>query len=143
MRARHLLLLLVMLLAACSEVGPNYQVPAQAVVNTPQARQAFTAGRTAATAEPLPDHWWKLFDDPNLGRLIEQALAANTDLRVAEANLSRSAALLREARTAREADGRATAETTWAQRSAEEVLAHVQPPERLHRTPLRIAEIQV
>jgi len=33
------------------------------------------------------DDWWKLYDDPRLDALIAQALAANTDLRAAAANL--------------------------------------------------------
>src|SRR5205085_10240357 len=45
--------------------------------------------------------WWSLFRDPVLDGLIEQALAANTDLRVAAANLAQARALLRETRAGR------------------------------------------
>ncbi len=50
---------------------------------------------------PLPEHWWRLYDDPKLDALVGQALAANTDLRVADANLTRAQAVLREAEAAR------------------------------------------
>jgi NodT family efflux transporter outer membrane factor (OMF) lipoprotein len=49
---------------------------------------------------------------------------------VAEANLSRSEALLREAGASRQIQASADIETSWAQRSAEAELQHVEPPER-------------
>src|SRR6202043_1452048 len=36
---------------------------------------------------PPPANWWRLYEDPVLDTLVQQALAANTDLRVAAANL--------------------------------------------------------
>jgi NodT family efflux transporter outer membrane factor (OMF) lipoprotein len=85
-------------LAACSTVGPNYKVPEQAVVKRPEAAAPFLGAKeTAYKSEPLPAHWWRLYDDPVLDKLIEQALAANTDLRVASANLARTRAVLQEA----------------------------------------------
>jgi NodT family efflux transporter outer membrane factor (OMF) lipoprotein len=85
-------------LAACSTVGPNYKVPEQAVVKRPEAAAPFLGAQEAAyKPEALPAHWWRLYDDPVLDKLIEQALAANTDLRVASANLARTRAVLQEA----------------------------------------------
>ncbi|WP_343731732.1 efflux transporter outer membrane subunit [Duganella sp.] len=85
-------------LAACSTVGPDYKVPEQAVVKRPEASADFLGTQEAAyKPAPLPAHWWRLYDDPVLDKLIEQALAANTDLRVASANLARTRAVLREA----------------------------------------------
>nr|WP_315252170.1 efflux transporter outer membrane subunit [uncultured Duganella sp.] len=82
-------------LAACSTVGPNYSVPAQAVVKRPEAAAPFLGTQEAAyKPEPLPAHWWRLYDDPVLDQLIRKALAANTDLRVASANLARTRAVL-------------------------------------------------
>lgn len=118
-----------MLLAGCAAVGPDYGLPDQAVVNKPDAQGQFLSGGPAVSADPLPDHWWRLFDDPRLDALIGKALAGNTDLRVAEANLERSHALLAEARSSRET-GLADAETSYVQQSAEQALQHVQPPER-------------
>jgi NodT family efflux transporter outer membrane factor (OMF) lipoprotein len=128
--SRGLLLLWAsLMMAGCMAVGPDYRVPKAAVANVPTAQGAFLSGRDVVTAEPLPDHWWKLYDDPRLDGLIEQALAKNTDLRVAEANLERSNALLAEARSWR-FDGLADVELNYVQQSAEAALQHVQPPER-------------
>lgn len=38
--------------------------------------------------------WWRAFDDPILGRLVEQALGENKDLAVAAANIETARALL-------------------------------------------------
>ncbi|MBB6125120.1 NodT family efflux transporter outer membrane factor (OMF) lipoprotein [Sphingobium subterraneum] len=59
---------------------------------------------------PLPDKWWRLFDDPNVDRLVEQALVHNTDLRVAAANLQRARAVLSESRAGLLPTGGASAE---------------------------------
>jgi NodT family efflux transporter outer membrane factor (OMF) lipoprotein len=118
------------LLAGCAVVGPDYHVPEAAVVNAPGAQGAFISGASVTKAEPLPDHWWRLYNDPVLDGLISQAFEANTDLRVAEANLQRSLALLDARGASRELQGSLNAETSYAQRSAEAELQHVQPPER-------------
>lgn len=58
--------------------------------------------RTAtASIEPVPDDWWRLYDDPVLDRLVQASLAANADLRVAYANLDGARAALRQAQAAR------------------------------------------
>jgi NodT family efflux transporter outer membrane factor (OMF) lipoprotein len=126
---RWLALPAALLTAGCAAVGPNYTLPPQAVANAPAAQGAFLSGGDAVTAAPLPDHWWKLYDDPRLDGLIEQALAKNTDLRVAEAHLERSSALLAETRSGR-FSGLADVEANYVQQSAEAALQHVQPPER-------------
>ncbi len=51
-------------------------------------------------SEP-PGRWWSLFGNQVLDRLVQQALAANTDLRVAAANLAQARARLQESRGAR------------------------------------------
>ncbi|WP_150293137.1 efflux transporter outer membrane subunit [Sphingobium estronivorans] len=127
---RPLFLSLLSLLTGCATVGPDYRLPETASVNAPGAQGNFLSGGTVAKADPLPDHWWKLYDDPLLDGLIEKALAANTDLRVAEANLQRSLALLDARGASREVQGSLSAETSYAQRSAEAELQHVQPPTR-------------
>src|SRR6185437_9243587 len=50
-----------------------------------------SASPAVSQAEP-PAGWWRLYRDPTLDALEEQALAANTDLRVAAANLARAEA---------------------------------------------------
>ncbi len=86
-------------LAACAgtPVGPNYQVPAGAIVNKPGAAAAFgqvttESGAAPVSAEPLPPHWWRLYTDPRLDGLVEKALAHNTDLRQALATLAKTQA---------------------------------------------------
>ena len=92
--------LLAATLAACSTtpVGPDYKVPAAAVVNKPGATAPFVAlqGHEEAapySSAPLPAHWWRLYHDATLDRLIAQALAHNTDLRQAASNLERVQAI--------------------------------------------------
>lgn len=127
---RQLAVLALLSVSACAPVGPNYKLPDEAEINAPAARGAFVSGGTATSGSDLPNDWWKLFDDPRLNDLIARALAANTDLRVAQANLERADALLAKAKTGAELDEHADLETSYAQRSAEEVLQHTQPPER-------------
>ncbi len=64
------------------------------------AKGPFVSTNQAAvtTEEEAPDQWWKLYDDPTLNALIEEALKANTDLRQAEGNLRAVRASLGEAR---------------------------------------------
>lgn len=86
-------MLAVAALAGCT-VGPDYHLPQQAAINRPAA-QAPLSGDALTSVDPLPPRWWALYDDPVLDALEEQALAANTDLRIAGANLARSAAMVR------------------------------------------------
>ena len=81
-------------LAACA-AGPNYVPPLPvAAAQNPLA----VAGAPVSEAQ-TPDQWWKLYDDPVLDGLVADALAANTDIRVAVARLDRAKASLREARS--------------------------------------------
>lgn len=85
-------------LAACTAVGPNYKPPAEAKINASTAQRPFLgAASRAVSQDPVPAGWWKLYDDPVLNGLVEEALRANTDLRVAAANLARSQAIAGEA----------------------------------------------
>ncbi len=97
MRFGLLSLLATASLAGCA-VGPNYVAPTpHAPAQTPFA----SAASPAFVPDEPPAQWWKLFDAPVLDGLIEEALAANTDLRVAAANLEQARAALRETRSAR------------------------------------------
>lgn len=90
------ILLPILLVAGCS-LGPDYRPPA-----VPSTGKGGFAGQSGGTsAAPLPERWWRLYDDPVLDDLIGQAFAANTDLRVATANLRQARAVLSETRTAR------------------------------------------
>jgi NodT family efflux transporter outer membrane factor (OMF) lipoprotein len=60
---------------------PNTKVPA-----------SYAAGGVAA---PVRDEWLKEFRDPELDALVREALAYNTDLRVAQARVEQAAAYLK------------------------------------------------
>jgi outer membrane protein TolC len=91
---KRMVVLTPVLLAACA-VGPTYRRP----VSLPQQQTALheAVDNNAVVASPLPPRWWVLFQDAELDRLVTQALARNTDLRVAAANLRRARALLSQA----------------------------------------------
>lgn len=92
----------VLLLAGCSTAGPNYDPPAHSAASEPSATGAFVSGRDRAFVnEPLPDNWWRLYNDPRLDALVAQALSANADLRAADANLRKADAVVRETEAGR------------------------------------------
>ena len=84
-------LLAALLLGACT-VGPNYAPPAT------QVPSAFMGPQPAGAAVD-PAHWWRVFDDRELDRLVALALADNPDIQIA-------ASRIRQARLA-EIDARA------------------------------------
>ena len=61
---------------------------------------------TNAAAVPGIDRWWTQFNDPQLTALIEEALAANLDLRIAVARIDEARASLRHRALVPVADGR-------------------------------------
>ncbi|WNW11095.1 efflux transporter outer membrane subunit [Pseudomonas sp. DTU_2021_1001937_2_SI_NGA_ILE_001] len=77
------------LLSACQMVGPDYQKPKDAAINRADLQGALGQSANVVSA-PVPDQWWRLYQDPRLDELVHQALASNADLRVAAANLQRS-----------------------------------------------------
>lgn len=95
--------LLALSLAACATAGPDYRPPEQSAVTAPGATGAFHSAQGGQFSQgELPDHWWRLYADPQLDTLVEQALVANADLRAADANLEKAQAVLREAQAGRE-----------------------------------------
>lgn len=95
-------LLCVAALSACTVVGPDYHVPEEAVVNQEAAARQFASAKEPvyAAGDDLPENWWRMYDRAVLDELVEKALAANTDLRIASANLARARAILDEAKSA-------------------------------------------
>ncbi|OZI76016.1 efflux transporter outer membrane subunit [Bordetella genomosp. 2] len=92
-------LALALALAGCAAVGPDYHLPASAAARRPAASAGFQQAReTAFRQDSVPGTWWRLYQDPALDALIQQALRANTDLRIAAANLQRAQAVTQEAR---------------------------------------------
>jgi len=86
-------------LAACAS-GPDYVArPASASAAAP----FITAQGSTLVSDAQPaGNWWRLYDDPVLDGLVRDALAANTDVRVAVARLAKARAGLSEERGARE-----------------------------------------
>lgn len=90
-------LLVATSLAACA-AGPDYVAPA----SPPAADAPFlgtapdgdASDNAISSAAPAGD-WWKLYDDPVLNGLVTQALAANTDVRVAVARIEKARSALR------------------------------------------------
>jgi len=70
-------------------LGPSYRRPP---VETPA---SFRDVPPPATAQPLDSDWWKLFGDPALTALEEQARAANQDLQAAIARVTEARATAR------------------------------------------------
>ena len=115
-------------LAACT-LGPDYRLPGEAAVNAPRAQGNFTAATSQAVANaPVPEGWWRLYDDPRLDALEREALAANTDLRAAAANLARSQAVQREIEGRQDIQGGASFAADRAQLSGESYLVPEQLP---------------
>ena len=89
------------LLAGCTRVGRDYKGPNSAVLKSPAAQGKFVgAAGLPVDFDAPPQDWWKLYDDPLLDRLVGEALGANTDLRVAAANLERTEVAIHEAKDA-------------------------------------------
>ncbi|HUJ10326.1 MAG TPA: efflux transporter outer membrane subunit [Verrucomicrobiae bacterium] len=76
-------------LAAGCAVGPNYRPPKTAA--PANWSEAQLGGATNAPVQVVA--WWKTFKDPELTSLIERAVKANYDLRIAEAQLLQARAL--------------------------------------------------
>lgn len=119
---------IVAALTACT-VGPTYKVPAAAVVNSPAAQAPFASGDGAVSmSDGLPPRWWQMYQDPRLDAYIAEALKANTDLRVAEANLERSYAELRQARAQGQPSASLDGQVTYTQLAGEQYLLPERPP---------------
>jgi multidrug efflux system outer membrane protein len=116
------------LLSGCL-VGPTYRLPDKALVNATDARRGFVNGRDPALSDaPLPPRWWRLYNDPKLDGLVAQALASNTDLRQATANLERSRAAVREAEVLRQPGVAIQGDLEHAQLSGEQYLQRITLP---------------
>ena len=80
--------LLLVLLAGCTRLGPDYQRPQ---IDLPQ---NFSSGKGDNAALPLD--WWKLYKDPVLDTLVADAQKNNADMRIAVAQVQEAEAVLRQ-----------------------------------------------
>jgi outer membrane protein, multidrug efflux system len=110
--------------AGCQTVGPNYRgPPPSAVVNSAAARGPFvSASGSAFSRGRVLRAWWRLYDSPRLDELVREALTANTDLRAAQSNLERSAALLQQARARRQPSAAVNFDPSYQQLSPQSYL---------------------
>ncbi|HSC65510.1 MAG TPA: efflux transporter outer membrane subunit [Caldimonas sp.] len=90
-----LLVFTAVALAACA-VGPDYRAPSVTLDPTYLNAGASSVNAAAPGAEIAT--FWRGFSDPTLSQLVERALAANGDVRIAQARLRESRALLEGAR---------------------------------------------
>src|SRR5438128_1286465 len=90
---RCALLLLGLALSSCT-IGPEYQRPEAKLP------ERYEAATTQEAAEPeLGRDWWRVFGDPVLNRLEEEAVSANHDLQAAMARVEQARAAARIAKS--------------------------------------------
>jgi NodT family efflux transporter outer membrane factor (OMF) lipoprotein len=100
MRARCILAVAAIVAAGLSacRVGPNYRVPAPPTGATGPLQSVDASIETSAAP---PDSWWQLYNDRRLDALVQEALSANQNLAVAEANFLAARAVVSAAGAAR------------------------------------------
>ncbi|KGE50431.1 efflux transporter outer membrane subunit [Xanthomonas axonopodis pv. vasculorum] len=127
---RPLGLAALLMLSACSTVGPNYAVPDDAAYRRPAANAAFvdTGNDQVQPGAAPPARLWALYQYPMLDGLIKQALRDNVELKVAGANLRRAAAVYEQAMDAGGFDVEVEAGVSRAQVSAEAFLQEEKLP---------------
>ena len=106
------------LLAACT-VGPDYVRP-----DLPAVDGFANSAAPQVTQENLPEvdiEFWRSFGDPVLEQLVDQALLANHDLRIAWARYQQANALLRNAKYQRLPTLGASAEASESRSSADQL----------------------
>ncbi len=86
-RSSGMVALLSLTLAGCA-VGPNYKRPATALPQQWSVEQA----RGIAPGEPA-ERWWSSFHDPEFDKLVERAVNANLDLKLAAARVAEARAI--------------------------------------------------
>lgn len=96
------LILLALTLPACGwfpavDLSPTYTPPQYVVPASWHGSSPFVEAKPA-DSELRPD-WWKLYDDPVLTKLIEQAMAVNPDLQAAAERFVQARNMMMKARS--------------------------------------------
>ena len=86
-------LLLALLLAGCTTVGPDYQRPEMPL-------PAEFPTKTEETGPSVALDWWRLYGDATLDQLVASVRGNNADLRIAAAQVEEAQAVVRQARAA-------------------------------------------
>ncbi|EFK08199.1 efflux transporter, outer membrane factor lipoprotein, NodT family [delta proteobacterium NaphS2] len=77
--------------SGCAPVGPNYQKPE---IKIPDAWHEAISKEMARQPGATLQTWWRIFDDPVLNDLIEQARQSNLDIKIALSGIAASRARL-------------------------------------------------
>jgi multidrug efflux system outer membrane protein len=93
-RSRIAFLLMVSLPVSACTVGPDYHPTAPSALGVPD---AYSVAADARTPEDITV-WWKNFDDPLLGQIVEQARTNNLDIAQAVARLRQAREALVQSR---------------------------------------------
>jgi len=94
---------LILALSACADMGHIAPQSAMLDANALQASKAMDAAASAAIQWPRTQ-WWQDLHDPQLNRLMEQALADSPTLRGAQARVRQAEALAGSPTAHREAE---------------------------------------
>ncbi len=74
-------LVVLFILPGCMKLGPDYQKPGIGI----QVPAGYQYAPTELTMPEPDDQWWRVFNDPELNQLVEEALQNNLDIRIATA----------------------------------------------------------
>ncbi|WFB37223.1 efflux transporter outer membrane subunit [Kiritimatiellota bacterium B12222] len=85
----------LLFLSGCMTVGPDYEAPE---IQTPDLWSEQVSEQVSAGEHADLQSWWKVFDDPKLESLIEQARNENLHLKQAISRIYQSRAMLAIAR---------------------------------------------
>ncbi|HSL06084.1 MAG TPA: TolC family protein, partial [Nitrospiraceae bacterium] len=94
--------LLALTLPACGwfpavDLSPTYTPPQYVIPVSWHGSSPFVEANPADSA--LRPDWWKLYDDPVLNRLVEQAMAVNPDLQAAAERFVQARNVMMKARS--------------------------------------------
>ena len=116
----------IIALSGCASLTDHPKIRSQIDLNG--SRGAFLGNEAGVFAgSDVPEDWWRMYQDPTLDRLVQDAMLANTDLRVAAASLVRSQAAQRLASAAREPQTSLGFTPGISRESAEEQLKGTEP----------------
>ena len=121
-RRRALGSLVVALGASACAVGPNFRPPA---TPAPAAAPFVSAPPAIASAAAPPDAWWRLYDDPTLDSLVQEALTENQDLKVAAANLLKARGVLDQAKAGLFPTADLSFNETWGESSTDQLITYL------------------
>src|SRR5579859_56137 len=86
--------------AACREVGPNYRRPPAPVAPAFKEQPPDGWKEAQPNDAAIKGHWWEIYNDPQLNALEEQVSISNQNVLTAEAQYRAARALVQVARSA-------------------------------------------